>query len=78
MHPPVAMDDVVIDMQPRFRSRLPEAAPTVSVIIPTLNEAENLPHVFESSPATCTRSSSSTVARPTARWRSRSACGRTS
>jgi glycosyltransferase involved in cell wall biosynthesis len=39
------MDDVVV-MQPRFRSRLPKDAPSVSIVVPTLNEAANLPHVF--------------------------------
>ena len=32
------------------RSASVSATPRVSVVIPTLNEAENLPHVFERSP----------------------------
>jgi glycosyltransferase involved in cell wall biosynthesis len=33
-------------VRPRFTRRLPDGCPTVSVVIPTLNEAPNLPHVF--------------------------------
>ena len=29
--------------------------PRVSVVIPTYNEAKNLPHVFDRCPPTCTR-----------------------
>jgi glycosyltransferase involved in cell wall biosynthesis len=35
----------------RFRPALPEFSPTVSVVIPTLNEAANLPHVFARLPS---------------------------
>jgi glycosyltransferase involved in cell wall biosynthesis len=34
------------ESEPRFKPRLPQGAPSVSVVVPTLNEAANLPHVF--------------------------------
>ena len=45
-----ASDNVIVP-HARFAPRLPENAPTVSVVVPTLNEAANLPHVFALIPA---------------------------
>ena len=38
-----------------YEQPLPASMPTVSVVIPTLNEARNLPHVFATVPASSTR-----------------------
>jgi glycosyltransferase involved in cell wall biosynthesis len=44
MHAVEEKDDVLHTT--RFVPRLPAGAPSVSVVVPTLNEAANLPHVF--------------------------------
>jgi glycosyltransferase involved in cell wall biosynthesis len=45
MHAALEAADAAINVR-RFAPRLPHGSPSVSVVVPTLNEAANLPHVF--------------------------------